>query len=328
VSIKTVDSVYALEGEDVTGDGVGVLLNCLLDPLLEGGGFKPSVTETEKQSCVDQIEAELNDKRVYAFRRASQIMFEGEPAAVHAHGTVEGVKAVTPESAYKAYQNLLRTARIEIVCVGCNDFISVRNTLSDAFSDIERGETENCRSDPSLLKKEILTREEKIDVSQSKMVLGFKSDCPDSDALTLMAKIYGGSPTSKLFENVREKMSLCYYCWAKFFFNKRIILCECGVEKDNIETAKKEILSQFDLMRSSDFTDEEIGHAALSLQNDLRIFNDSLSGVKAWYLDHIYRCDIITPEQAIERYKQVTRERIVKAAESVSLDTVYILTSE
>jgi len=80
------------------------------------------------------------------------------------------------------------------------------------------------------------------------------------------------------------------------------------------------------MMKASDFTDEEMNHAMLSLQNDLKAVNDSLSGIKAWYLNQIYRCDIITPEQAIERYRQVTRERIVKAAQSITLDTVYVLT--
>ncbi|MCL2037368.1 MAG: insulinase family protein, partial [Oscillospiraceae bacterium] len=102
---------------------------------------------------------------------------------------------------------------------------------------------------------------------------------------------------------------------------------ECGVEKDNIEKAKEEILAQLELVKKSDFTDIELEQAILSLKNDLKIVGDSLSGIKTWYLNHIYRCDIITPEQAIERYADISRERIVKAAQSIVLDTVYILTN-
>jgi hypothetical protein len=45
-------------------------------------------------------------------------------------------------------------------------------------------------------------------------------------------------------------------------------------------------------------------------------------------LSHIYNCDIITPEQAIGRYTEIAadKERIVKAAQSITLDTVYVLT--
>jgi predicted Zn-dependent peptidase len=328
LSIKTIDSRYALEGEDVMGEGLRILLDCLFDPLLEDGVFKKSVTETEKQSCIDSIEAELNDKRVYAVRRATELLSEGEPSAVSDHGTIEGVKAVTPQTAYQAYKALLETARIEIICVGCNDFVSAEKVLVEEFSKLKRSEMEDCHSKISVPKAEVLNHTEKLEVNQSKMVLGLKSDSDDRDALTIMTKIYGGSATSKLFENVREKMSLCYYCWAKFYVNKQIILSECGVEKDNIEKAKTEILTQLDHMRNGEFTDEEHSHAMLSLQNDLKLVSDSLTGIKTWYLSHIYRCDIITPEEAIERYLSVTRERIISAAKSVKLDTVYVLTEE
>ncbi|MCL2070958.1 MAG: insulinase family protein [Oscillospiraceae bacterium] len=326
ISIKTIDSRYALENEDVAGEAVKILTDCIFEPLTENGAFKASVTETEKQACIDQIEAELNDKRVYAVRRASELLFKGEPAAVQSQGTIEGVKAVTPESAYQAYQSLLKTARIEIICAGCNDFSTVTDALTNSFGKIERGQMEDCHSNPAPIKPQMLTHSEEMDVNQSKMVLGFKSTSEDMDALVVMAKIYGGSATSKLFENVREKMSLCYYCWAKFYQDKRVIVSECGVEKDNIEKAKTEIIAQLNLMKESDFTDEDINHALLSLQNDLKLVNDSLRGIKSWYLSHIYRCDIIMPEQAIKRYESVTRERIVNAAKSLTLDTVYILT--
>jgi len=328
ISLKTLDNRYALEGEDVMGEGLSVLMECLFNPLLEGNGFKSTVTETEKQACIDNIEAQLNDKRLYAVRQATRLLCKDEPSAVFDHGTIEGVTAVTPQSAYTQYQRLLKTARIEIICVGCNDFSAVRDILTESFKKIERQATEDCFSVLSKPKSEVLSHKEEMEVNQSKMVLGFKTktDDYDKDALTVMAKIYGGSATSKLFEKVREEMSLCYYCWAKFYVGKGLMLSECGVEKDKIETAKKEILSQLDLMKSGEFTDDEMKHAALSLQNDLKIVNDSLSGIKTWYLSHIYRCDIMSPEEAIERYVGVTRERIVKAAQSVVLDTVYVLT--
>ncbi|MCL2037265.1 MAG: hypothetical protein FWG83_07790, partial [Oscillospiraceae bacterium] len=133
IAIKTIDSRYSLESEDVMGEGLEILLQSIFNPLLEGNGFKSNVTETEKQACIDKIESELNEKRVYALRQASRLLCQGEPAAVFDHGTVEGVKAVTPESAYEAYQHLLKTARIEIMCVGCNDFIKRKKIFRGRF---------------------------------------------------------------------------------------------------------------------------------------------------------------------------------------------------
>ncbi|MCL2633971.1 MAG: insulinase family protein [Oscillospiraceae bacterium] len=326
IGVTTIDDRYALEGESVLSDGVEILLNCIFDPLIENNGFKPSVTETEKQSCIDQIEAELNEKREYAIKQATELLCEGEPFACRA--TVEGVEQVTPQSAYAAYEKLLKTSRIEIFCAGCNDFSEVEKTLTKAFCEMKREKMEDCYSEYSPLKPEPITRYEELEVNQSKMVIGFKTQLRDIDALVVMTKIYGGSATSKLFENVREKMSLCYYCWAKYNYCKGVIMAECGVETENIDKARAEILNQLDLIKNSDFTEDELLHARLSLQNDLKALNDKLSGIALWYLIRIYQCDIVTPEQMVERYLSVTREQIIEAAKSLSLDTVYILTEE
>jgi len=325
VGITVIDDRYALDGEKVIEEGINILLDCVFDPLLDGdGAFKQSVVTTEKRTVTDIILAELNEKREYAIKRAVEVLCEGEPYACRA--TVEGVEAATAESIYRAYKEMLETARIEIFCVGRNDFNDAGKVLTAAFSKIRRGSTEDCHSSLSPLKSEVSQRTEAMDVNQSKMVIGFKSDSGDVDALSLMTKIYGGSATSKLFENVREKMSLCYYCWAKYNHCKGTVVAESGVETENIGKAKDEILNQLDLIRNGGFTDEEMSHALLSLQNDLKSLNDKLSGIEMWYLIRIYSCDIVTPEEMFKRYSGVGRERIIKAANSLKLDTVYVLT--
>jgi predicted Zn-dependent peptidase len=330
ISIKTLDTRFALEGEDITGEGVKILLDCIFEPLTENGGFSASVVENEKQSCIDDIEAELNDKRMYAVRQATRLLCDGEPAATSPQGTLEGVETVTPQSAFSAYRKLLETARTEILCVGCNDFGSAETLLTNAFAKVIRGETQDCYSSVSKLKDTVVEFTEKMEVNQSKMVLGLKYSSDDRDATALMTKIYGGSPTSKLFENVREKLSLCYYCFARNLHAKRLIIAECGVESDNLIRTKDEILAQLDAMKTGEFGEKEITQALLSYENDLKVVGDSLSGLRTWYLTHIYLCDVITPEEAVARYTEVAKdkERLVNAAKSVQLDTVYVLDSE
>jgi len=337
IAIKTLDTRYALEGEDITSEGVQILLECLFTPLTENHGqdsaFNGAVVENEKQSCTDDIEAELNDKRLYSLRQASRLLLESEPAAVSPAGTLEGVAAVTAKSLYGAYCRLLETARVEILCVGCNDFNTAEKLISDAFAAVSRGSVQDCFSSASPLKSQLLEHTETLDVNQSKMVLGFKcvSDdgefCGDYDAISFMTKIYGGTPTSKLFENVREKLSLCYYCWAKYNRAKNVVFAECGVESDNIGKTRDEICAQLTAMQEGSFGELEINHAMLSIENDFKAVGDSLSGLKTWYLTHIYLCDVITPAEAIERYSKVAADkaRIVAAAKSVVLDTVYVL---
>lgn len=327
LSCTSIDDVYALEGEKLTDEVLDILLGCLFKPLAENGAFNEKMTALEKQSLIDDIEAEINDKISYARTKGYKLMCQGEPAAVSGLGCAEKAAEITAESAFAAYRKMLETCQVEIICVGCNDFESAEKKLTEAFAEINRGDIVACRSQISKLKAEAVTEVEKMSVTQSKLVMGFKTSCTDYPALSVMSAIYGGCTTSKLFMNVREKLSLCYYCSSSFIREKGVMMVNSGVENENLEKARAEILAQFEDMKKGNFSDEDISHAKLSLENDLKGVNDSLRAVASWYFTGIYRNDVKTPEEAISRMNAVTREQIVKAAESVELDSVYILTS-
>ena len=157
------------------------------------------------------------------------------------------------------------------------------------------------------------------------MVLVFKTESDDCHAIRLLSTIFGETPVSKLFMNVREKMSLCYYCASRVLFAKGSLSVDCGVERDNIEKAEKEILHQLDEIRSGNFSDEELSSALMSIDNTLTAVGDTPSSYSSWYFERFCENNIVTPEQQFEAYKAVTRERIINAAKSLTLDTVYLM---
>ncbi|MCM1055852.1 MAG: insulinase family protein [Bacteroides sp.] len=327
VSVQYIDNKYALENEKIEEEAAGIFLGCLLEPFTENGVFSEKVTSLERQILIDDIESEINDKQTYANHRASQIMFKDEPAAVRSLGSVEQAKRTAPLTAFNAYKRLLKNARTEIICSGCSDFKAVEKTLSRAFSQLERGEAFRCGTLKSPLKEKPRYVTEKMPVAQSKLAIGFKTDSENYPALHIMNAIYGGSTTSKLFMNVREKMSLCYYCWSGVNRNKGAMFVRSGVENKNIEKATEEIIAQLEAVKKGEFTDEDIEYAKMYRRNGLRTFNDSLNQMAAWYLMRIYDDDIKSPEDAVRESEAVTKEEIIAAAQSVKLDTVYALTS-
>ena len=169
---------------------------------------------------------------------------------------------------------------------------------------------------------------EYFNVVQSKMVLGFKSENYDEAPMTVMAALYGGTANSKLFKNVREKLSLCYYCAARANRATRSLKVDCGVESENIEKARAEILRQLDLIKSGEVTDDEVRETKLALVNALKTTADSPSTLSAWYLTRILSGNLNSPDEQIQRLNAVTKEEIIKAAQSLKLDTVYVLTTE
>ncbi len=321
------DDIYALSGERVAEEMTDLLIGCLLSPVTENGVFPEKTVELEKLTVIDDIKSVINDKRAYAVNKAISLMCKGEPMAVTPYGTVERAEKLTGEISYKAYKRLIENTHCEIVCVGCNDFKLVAKKLEDAFAKVNRNNVNDYSMKLSPIKSETETEIERLTVNQSKMVLGFKTHSEDKAAIQMLQKIYGGTTTSKLFMNVRERMSLCYYCSASYNDVKGIMTVDCGVENDTVEKAKAEIIHQLEEIKNGNFTDEDISFAELSVMNGYKSIGDSVYVVADWYIDHIIKNNIEAPLDALKRYIGVSRERIIAAAQSMELDSVYILTS-
>lgn len=319
---------YAFDGEKVTEDMTKVMTDCLVRPHLQNGVFFEKDFELKKQELIDDIEAEINEKRSFAFKRANMNIFNGEPAAVSVKGDVSRAEKLTAADAYKQYLELLKTAQIEIFFVGAQESAGCKKIITDALNSVGRAFGGDNSSAKSPLKSEVCRVTEKYDVAQSKMVMGFKTDCDDPVTMKLMNAIFGATPISKLFMNVREKLSLCYYCSSGYNDKKGVIYVDSGVEKENISKAEAEILNQLDAMRRGDFTDEETENARKAVINSWKGVSDGARSIAEWYFSRSYSGDSLSPEEMIEKLKKVTRDDIIKAADSLKLDTVYVLTGK
>ena len=157
---------------------------------------------------------------------------------------------------------------------------------------------------------------------------GMTYDMDNYAAIRLMTSIFGGGTFSKLFMNVREKMSLCYYCRARLIAAKGLILVESGVETENAEKALNAIRAELDAVRSGDFSDEVIEQAKLSLCDALKGVSDSNSAILGWFGSFTAAGKFYSPEEIAEMVRAVSREEIVVAANMITEDTVFILKSE
>lgn len=320
-----INNRYAIDSEDVTAQMLDLVCGCLFAPNAADGEFDAETYRITKNDLIDHIEAEINNKRGYAIERASQTAFTGEPAGCSCYGTRETAGAVTARTAYCAYECLMKNSLIEIFYVAPEENDSVENRLCSEFSKLSRTPERLKFTNKSPLKPELVRASDEMDVNQSKEVMSFKFTSEDRDAMKLFTLIYGATPVSKLFMNVREKLSLCYYCASRTLFPKGTMMVDIGVERENIDKAEKEILFQLDEMKNGNFTDEEMNSALLSIENALEAVGDTAGSYISWYLDCMIEDKSITPQEQAELYRGVTRERIIEAAKTVSLDSIYIM---
>lgn len=323
LSASWLSNRFAIEGEDITAEMLKIVTDCLFSPFADDNGFNEDIFRLSKKEILDAIDAKFNDKRDYTLTKARETAYKGEPAGITSYGSKESAEAVTPQSTYNAYKQLLETAQFEICFVSPEEVPEIPELFKKKFASVNRKSAEYCFYAPSPLKSSPALVTEEFDVRQAKIALSFKYDTVDIDAVHLMCVIFGGTPVSKLFLNVREKLSLCYYCACRMSEFKNTIMVDCGVEKANIEKATAEIMTQLEEICKGNISNEELQSALLALENSYTAFGDTPSSYISWDFDCLCRNEYISPAEHLERLFAVTKERIVEAAKNIKLDSSY-----
>ncbi|MBR6338372.1 MAG: insulinase family protein [Ruminococcus sp.] len=317
---------FTIGGEQISGKVTDMMLDCLFSPDIDENGFNEKYFKMRKQDVIDAVKASVNDKRGYALIKARKEIYKGEPSENSAYGELDEALKLENKALVEEYRKLLKSARVEIIVAGHSDAEKNVSKILDAFDKIPRDEIADIDYRAfSPLKPEPAAFEEKIDVNQTKLVMAFKTGYDDIYVNKLMIMLFGGAPFSKLFMNVREKLSLCYYRAAGFADTKNVMIVDSGMERENCERAKEEILAQLDAIAKGDFTDEELDNTKLALCTGFKSNNDTVSDMAAWYLTQFTRNELCSPEEICERLLCVTREQIAEAAKAMRLDTVYVV---
>ena len=147
----------------------------------------------------------------------------------------------------------------------------------------------------------------------------------DYYSMSLFNEMFGGSSVSKLFMNVREKQSLCYYCYSSYHSATGIIMIGCGIKPENRDKAFAEIENQLREMQSGRFSEEDIITAKRTVISGLRQISDSPSAIEAYKFRGFLAGVDETAEETIERLNAVGKDSIIAAAQRVRIDTVYFL---
>ncbi len=321
-----VDDHFIPGGEKLL-EGVAELLGDLFcNPATRSGRFVPDYVQGERTNLIDQIRGQINDKRVYASARLMEEMCGGEPYGMSRLGGEKEAEKLTPAKLHKRYAALLSTARLELFYCGSAPVQRVEQALLSAFRDLPRAElVPPAATMPHPAAAEVRRVTECMDVTQGKLSMGFSCTSPDYPALLLFNMIYGGSATSKLFLNVREKESLCYYASSVLHRQKNLITLSSGIEVADYQRAYDEILAQLDKARRGEIEDWEEEGARSTIRHAFRAMGDSLGQMEDFYLGRAATGSEDTIEGLAADLESVTRERMLAAAEGIALDTVYFL---
>lgn len=330
MAISVIDDRFSLDNESLCDSAIKLLTQLIFEPKVENNAFCEEDVDREKRKAIEHIRGDLAQKRVYAKKRLIEEMYKGQPYGVAKCGTEEQVNTITGASLYNAWQKLLSSAYLRVNVISRTMPNGLFDGISEKLNEVERVNIPDCKkSQPTAALTKPKTIVEEMDIAQGKLCMGFSSELYGDDvsaaALTVMCDIFGGGPYSRLFANVREKLSLCYYCAASSVKAKGLITVDSGIEKQNAEKAQKEILNQLNALKLGEFEDSEFLSSIKSITDSFKSYNDSQSLVDAWYSIKITNDELLSPEDAAQIISNVTREDVINAAKGVKLHTVYKL---
>lgn len=322
------DQRFALPGDRVLEPMVDFLRELLLESPLENGAFRPEFVESEKRNLISSIESDLNDKQTYAMSALLKAMCREDSFGIPRLGETEQVAAITPIGLYEHYRRILRGSRILLFYVGSAPVEQVERLLRPVFDLPGRvPEPLPPQSDFHACPGSSLTQT--MDVTQARLCMGFTTPIthrtPEFAAMQLVNTVLGSGMTSKLFMNIREKLSLCYSIGSAYYGSKGIVTVSAGIDSDQKDTVHREVLRQLELCRQGEITDAELSAARQTLTSGLRSIHDTPAAIESYYAPAALSGLCLSPREYMDAVRSVTRWQVAEAAQTLTLHSTYFL---
>ncbi len=298
------------------------------------GKLDNAYIDSEKKIAIDGIRAKINDQRAYSAERCRQILFGSDPRGILIDGTEDMINEFNADDVERCLSVILDKALIECFYVGPEDGENIADSISSLFEEIKfRGAVSEIYSYKAFSKKNNLSEvTERLPVSQGRLNIGFICDTVPGDdryfSMCLFNEIFGGSSVSKLFMNVREKKSLCYYCSSDYMKSSGVILVSCGIKSGNRDIVYKEIMSQLESIKMGNISDEELNSAKKILTNALKQVDDSTAAIESYNYEQLLAGTEMDTEYCLRKINEVTKAEIAGCAELVYPNAVFFLCGE
>lgn len=333
--LETINNEFLPEQEDNLKKAIDILLEVVLSPLLENNHFNNEYVEGEKNNLKQVIEGRKDSKAAYALERCVEEMYKDKPYGLYKYGNTEDLENINADNLYEQYKKLINNCKIDIFISG-----NIKENVKENIFNNKNIKNLNDREAKYIINnKENRKKEEKqeqeisdsMDVNQGKLIIGLdilqENDNDKYTALVYNA-ILGGTPTSKMFQNVREKNSLAYTASSSFIRQKANIFIKCGIDIPNYKKALEIIKEQLEDMKKSEFTDANIDEAKNNIISTIKFIPDEQDTELMYYFSQELSGYEMSYENYINKVNEIKKEDIVELAKRIQIDTIYFLTNK
>lgn len=315
--------------EDLLAQGFALLKEVLMRPLLGEQGFDEALFEREKHNLMLYLQSLQEDRQTQASLALQRLYFQADAAqATPSFGTAELLEQVTNADLLATYQAMLAHDRIEIVVLGDVDGAAAAQLAQDlGFAPREVAAGDLTVHTPA---QAVRQQVEIAPVLQAKLNLAYRVPVsfygPDHYAAVVANELFGGSPLSKLFTNVRERASLAYYASSSLDGLRQLMTVQTGIDAENAPRVQALIQTQLQQVQQGDFTDARLAEIKAGLVSNRETAYDAPRFLARQAL---LRALLPTQPQSLAEYvagvNAVDRSQVMQAAQQMQLAAVYCL---
>lgn len=330
ISLLCLNEKYTEKG--MLNETIKYLSDIIFNPNVTNNSFDSTSFDIIKNNTTKQIQSIKEDTRKYSLVKMLENMGPNEKYSLHGFGYLEDLEKINEENLYEYYKEFIRTSGLDIFIIGDIDFKEIEEIFKNNFRfDIYHKKDNDFIIEHQKIKKRSRIVVEDYPASQAKLSIGCKikglTDFERNYALTIFNMILGGSSESKLFRNVREKNSLCYYINSNSNKIDNLLFITSGITKSNLKKVVSLIKKQLSDIKKGKITDEEIEKAKvkyISLVEEMYDYPSQI--ISYYYASEILNSDL--PEERKKMVEKVTKEDIISVSNKIYIDTIYLLGGE
>ena len=333
MTVETLCRDFIHDGADVLSDAIDVVAQMMTAPLTdENGLFRSEYVEGEKQARLDRFRSSNSNPRARSSLICQELMFEGERYGQRLFYSEDEIKSVTNQDLADYHKKMLSISSPLYIYVGPRSEDEIGALVSEKLSFFDGKAAPVSETLVKGCTGELKTGFDSMAVNQGKLTVGLRSDVAIGDdsvyAAIVFNDIFGGSPASKLFRNVREKLSLCYSCGSYYDFTKGVIFVRSGIANENYERALGEILHQLDDIKKGNISEFEFESAKKALVSGYRQVTDSAYATESFFRTRILCGCTDGIEETAQKIESVTLSDVVEVAQRFGAQAVGFVRGE
>lgn len=286
----------------------------ILSDMILNSVFSVEEIEREKGVVIEEINMGEDSPEDVLDDLNSKACYGENPLSYPILGTIEKVKSIRREDILNFIKEKYTPQNTVISVCGKFDDKELKELIEKYFSNWNSDSNyvptyENCEIQTGTYYKD-------KDIEQLHVILGLKG-LPQGDehgyALTLLSNVFGGGASSILFQEVREKLGLCYsiYCYPQPFQNAGSLSIYAGLGKNHGEKALEVILKEINKFAKEGITDDKLNINKEKLKASYILGLESTSSrMFANAKSVLFKNKITTQEDVIKRVDKISQEDI------------------